>query len=185
MPTDPKKTVLPLENQPPPGSVWEQVELARVELGWSTKEFAKRAKVSQNHYATIARTGWNSTVAVRDKFISALVEAGCPQLRFGLPLTTYTAKNGRLSAVRDLLYKRHADALALVNETLAMSSYIDDVPVNELEAFDALDQQIRGASAPLGHLKDQSVPADRKRFDRDASRLGNSRSGRRRKQARK
>lgn len=160
------------------GTVWENIERERLALGWSESELSTRAmgKSSRTHYNITARNGaWGTVQAdTTAKYVQALVDAGVEKYRLlieagALPGMSKRVPDerraprgrGLLSNVRRALLKRYPQKI--VDSVVAGSEYLDAADLDELQAFDALDEEIRFVIgmplAPAQHPKN-APPSD-------------------------
>lgn len=96
----------PIDPPPPPGSVWERIEKARLSLGWSGRELSRKAFLkSETHYGLIGtQSKWNADERTRDALIAALIREGVdPNTLEGPKLLPY---RGEVEPLR-----KHAAAL--------------------------------------------------------------------------
>lgn len=102
------KQPAPIEPPPPPGTVWERIERARLSLGWSAREFARRAHLkSETHYGLIGtQSKWNADERTRDALITALIQHGVDPKQLEGPSLIVVDANAALGLLR-----KHASAL--------------------------------------------------------------------------
>lgn len=71
----------PLPNPPPAGSIWERIERARQNLGWSARKLSTEAGFKSPSQLTVisTRNTWKVEMDTVRKFIVALTRAGIPE----------------------------------------------------------------------------------------------------------